>query len=118
MKRYTKDHEWVELDGDVVTVGITAHAAELLGDLVFIELPEVGATFDAEDDCAVVESVKAASDVYCPMAGEIVGVNNQILDAPEMLNDDWHTWMFKLRVDDTSQFESFMTEEEYEEICE
>ena len=114
--RYTKEHEWVKQDGDYVSVGITAHAAELLGDLVFIELPEVGKYYEADEDCAVVESVKAASDVYCPMAGTVVEVNEDILDTPETLNDDASVWMFKLEVEDTSLVESFMTEEEYNEF--
>ena len=87
--KYTKSHEWVRDEGDgTVTIGVTAHAAELLGDLVFVELPEEGAEFDAGDECAVVESVKAASDVYSPVGGDVVAANELLANAPETINDD------------------------------
>ncbi len=98
--KYAKSHEWVRLESDgTVTVGITDHAQELLGDMVFVELPEVGASLDAEQDCAVVESVKAASDVYAPIAGEVVAVNEALEDAPETVNQDPYNdgWLFRMK---------------------
>lgn len=98
--KYTKTHEWVRTEDDgTVTVGITDHAQDLLGDMVFVELPEVGAGLSAEQDCAVVESVKAASDVYAPVDGEVVAVNEQLQDAPELVNKDpfGEGWLFRLR---------------------
>ncbi|MGI9403994.1 MAG: glycine cleavage system protein GcvH, partial [Hyphomicrobium sp.] len=88
MLKFTEDHEWLKFEGDVVTVGITDHASEQLGDLVFVELPQVGAKLDKGDGAAVVESVKAASDVYAPLAGEIVEVNQAIIDDPSIVNGD------------------------------
>ncbi|WP_058557744.1 glycine cleavage system protein GcvH [Thiohalocapsa sp. ML1] len=98
---YTESHEWVRDNGDgTVTVGITDHAQEALGDLVFVELPEVGKSFAAKDACAVVESVKAASDIYAPVAGEVVAVNDALDDAPETLNADPYGegWIFQLKL--------------------
>ncbi|HID82654.1 MAG TPA: glycine cleavage system protein GcvH [Chromatiales bacterium] len=114
--RYTQSHEWVQVnDDDVITVGITDHAQELLGDLVFIELPSVGDEVAAEDACVVVESVKAASDVYAPVAGEVVAVNTELDDAPELVNTDPYGegWLFKLRVADTSAVESLLDADAY-----
>ncbi len=98
---YTESHEWVRDGGEIVTVGITDHAQHLLGDIVFVELPEVGMSVTAGGECAVVESVKAASDVYSPVTGEVVEVNETLLDAPEILNEDPYDggWMFKVRID-------------------
>jgi glycine cleavage system H protein len=101
--KYAKSHEWIRDEGDgVVTIGITDHAQELLGDLVFVELPEVGAAIEADGECGVVESVKAASDVYSPLAGEVVEVNESLGDAPETINQDPYGegWIFKLRLAD------------------
>lgn len=118
MKRYTEDHEWLEQDGEFVVVGITSHAADLLGDLVYIELPEVGSYFDAHSDCAIVESVKAASDVYCPIDGTIVQVNEALFDAPDSVNDDPdNTWLFKIEAMRIEDFDSFLTEEAYQDLC-
>ena len=100
--KYTKDHEWVRLEADGnVTVGITDHAQEQLGDLVFVELPQVGAKLTGGKDCAVVESVKAASDVYAPVGGEVVAANNKLADAPETINQDPYGegWMFRVKPD-------------------
>ncbi len=119
--RYTKTHEWVRDEGDgVVAVGVSDHAQELLGDLVFVELPEVGAELSAGEDCAVVESVKAASDVYCPVAGEVVEINEALVDAPETINSDPYDagWMFKLKVADQSEVEGLMDASAYTEHCE
>jgi glycine cleavage system H protein len=98
--RYTKSHEWVRTESDgTVTVGITDHAQELLGDLVFVETPEVGASLEAGGACAVVESVKAASDVYAPVGGEVVAVNEQLADSPELVNSDPYGegWLFRVK---------------------
>jgi glycine cleavage system H protein len=101
--RYTKSHEWVRSESDgTVTVGISDHAQELLGDLVFVETPEVGSTQEAGNACAVVESVKAASDVYAPVGGEVVAVNEQLADSPELVNTDPYGegWLFRLKPED------------------
>ena len=97
--KYTKSHEWVRVEGDgTITVGITDHAQELLGDLVFVELPEVGKEFDTEQEAAVVESVKAASDVYAPISGTVTAVNTSVSDSPEAVNQDaYAAWLFKMK---------------------
>ncbi len=103
--KYAKSHEWVRAEADgSLTVGITDHAQELLGDLVFVELPEVGADLEAGDECCVVESVKAASDVYAPVSGSVVAVNEAVVDSPELVNSDPYGegWLFKLSAGDTS----------------
>ncbi|MEO1331343.1 MAG: glycine cleavage system protein GcvH [Pseudomonadota bacterium] len=115
MLKFTEDHEWLKLDGDVATVGITEHAVTQLGDLVFVELPAVGATFDTGDEAATVESVKAASDVYAPLAGEIVEVNQAIVDEPAGVNADplGAGWFFKLKLSDPAAAEALMDEAAY-----
>lgn len=97
--RYTKSHEWVREEAGLLVVGITDHAQDLMGDMVFVDLPKVGVTLIAGKECAVVESVKAASDVYAPVAGEVVAINETLVDAPETLNRDPYTtgWLFKVR---------------------
>ncbi len=96
--KYSKSHEWVREEGDLVVVGITDHAQELLGDIVFVELPEVGSEIGAEGECGVIESVKAASDLYAPLAGEIVEVNEDLVDAPERINEaPYEAWILKLK---------------------
>ncbi len=115
--RYATSHEWVRNDGDgIVTVGITEHAQELLGDMVFVELPEVGESVSAGDDVAVAESVKAASDIYAPVSGEIVEVNEDLEDSPELVNSDAYGdgWMFKIKLDDASELEALLDAEGYE----
>ena len=98
MLKFTEEHEWLKIEGGVATVGITAHAAEQLGDLVFVELPDVGKTLAAEQEAAVVESVKAASDVYAPIAGTVTEVNTAVSDAPESVNEDaYAAWLFKMK---------------------
>ncbi len=117
--KYTKSHEWVRDEGDgTVTVGITDHAQEALGDLVFVELPEVGASLDAGSDCAVVESVKAASDVYSPLSGEVTAVNEALADAPETINGDafGDGWMFKLRLSEPDQLGGLLGAEAYAKV--
>jgi len=116
--KYTKSHEWVSVDGDVATVGITDHAQDLLGDMVFIELPDVGTTFSKGDDCAVVESVKAASDVYSPVSGEVVEVNEDLVDSPESVNNDsYAAWLFKVKLSDASEVGEMMDAATYSGIA-
>ena len=119
-KRFTKDHEWVVLDGDIATVGITDHAQEQLGELVFIELPELEREVAANEACAVVESVKAASDVYAPLAGKIAEINETIVEDPSIVNNDaeGEGWFFRMELDDSESFEELMDQEAYEEYLE
>ena len=119
--KYTTSHEWVRDDGDgVVTIGISDHAQELLGDLVFVELPEVGATLTAGSECAVVESVKAASDVYAPLTGEVTEVNEALADAPETINEDAYEagWIFRLKIETPAEMDDLMNAEAYTEHAE
>jgi glycine cleavage system H protein len=119
--RYSESHEWVSQEDDgVVKVGITDHAQAQLGDLVFVELPEEGATFGQGDACAVVESVKAASDIYCPVSGEIVAVNETLIDAPETVNNDPYNdgWLFSVRLDDPDELDTLMDAEAYKDHTE
>lgn len=118
--KYTSSHEWVRIeDDDLVTVGITDHAQALLGDMVFIETPEIGTSFAAEEACAVVESVKAASDVFCPLDGEVVETNANLADSPELVNDQPYAdgWIFQLKVSDVDILDEFMDAEAYEAHC-
>ncbi|MDO8296860.1 MAG: glycine cleavage system protein GcvH [Caulobacter sp.] len=114
--RFTKDHEWVALDGDIATVGITAYAAEQLGDVVFVEVPDVGKTLTQGDGMAVVESVKAASDVYAPVSGEVVEANGELGGAPETVNaaPEAGGWFAKIKVSDPAQVEALMDRAAYE----
>lgn len=115
--KYATSHEWVRNEGDgIVTVGITEHAQELLGDMVFVELPEVGESVSTGDDVAVAESVKAASDIYAPVSGEIVEVNEDLEDSPELVNSDafGDGWMFKIKLEDESELASLLDAEGYE----
>ena len=119
--RYLASHEWGRIDEDgILTVGISDHAQDLLGDIVFVELPDIGKTLEAEEESAIVESVKAASDVYSPLSGEVIEVNEKLLDEPEIVNGSPYEdgWFFKIRLDDGSEFENLMTEEEYTNSCE
>ena len=114
--RYLASHEWGRIDEEgILTVGISDHAQDLLGDIVFVELPDIGKTLEAEEESAIVESVKAASDVYSPLSGEVIEVNEKLLDEPEIVNGSPYEegWFFKIRLDDGSEFENLMTEEEY-----
>lgn len=114
--KYVASHEWLRLESDgTVTVGITEHAQELLGDIVFVELPEVGASLAAEDQAGVVESVKAASDVYAPIAGEVVEVNQALVDAPDMANSDPYGdgWFFKIKPANAADLDGLLSAEEY-----
>ena len=119
--RYLASHEWGRIDEEgILTVGISDHAQDLLGDIVFVELPDIGKTLEAEEESAIVESVKAASDVYSPLSGEVIEVNEKLLDEPEIVNDSPYEegWFFKIRLDGDSAFENLMTEEEYTNSCE
>ncbi len=108
--KYTESHEWVRLEADgTVTVGITEFAQDALGDIVFVELPKVGTTYTAGDDAAVVESVKAASDIYAPLSGEVVAVNEDVAGAPESINSDaYGAWLFKLKPSDASAIDGLL----------
>ena len=114
---YTKTHEWVRREGDVATVGITDHAQEELGDVVFIELPEEGASFDAGDSFGTIESVKAVSDLYAPVGGEVVEVNETLNDSPERVNEDPYGggWMIRLRISGEGEL---LSADEYERLLE
>ena len=113
--RYTKDHEWVRLDGDIATIGITAYAAEQLGDVVFVEVPEVGRKVKKGEGAAVVESVKAASDVYSPVSGEVIESNGALVDAPASVNEapEGSGWFAKLKVSDESEIDGLMDDAAY-----
>lgn len=117
---YTEDHEWISVDGDTGTVGITKYAAEQLGDVVFVEVPEAGASFGKGDDMAVVESVKAASDVYAPISGSVTAGNDALADAPETVNEDPEGagWFCKLKLSDPSQLNGLMDKAAYDAFCE
>lgn len=117
--KYASTHEWVRNEGDgIYTVGITEHAQDLLGDMVFVELPDVGANVAAGDDVAVAESVKAASDIYAPIAGEIVAINDELEDAPETVNNDPYGdgWLFKIKADDASEVDSLLDAAGYQAV--
>ena len=116
--KYTEDHEWLRIEGDLVVVGITAHAAEQLGDVVFVELPEVETMVAKGDEVVVIESVKAASDILAPVDGEIVEVNDKLAQTPGLVNDDplGAAWFFKLKVDDLSVLDDLMDEDEYNDL--
>jgi glycine cleavage system H protein len=113
--RYTKDHEWISFEGDVATVGITEYAQSQLGDVVYVELPELGKKLAKSGEAAVVESVKAASEVYAPVSGEVVEVNNALEAAPATVNEDAQGkgWFLKLKVDHPGEFDELMSEEQY-----
>ena len=114
--KFTKDHEWVSLDGDIATVGISKHAADALGDVVFVEVPEVGKTVAKGDSFAVVESVKAASDVYAPVSGEVVESNDALSTAPETVNaaPEGDGWFAKIKVSDASELDALMDQAAYD----
>ena len=117
--KYSKEHEWIKLEGDTATIGITKHATEMLGDIVFAELPEKGANVEKDGTAGVVESTKAASDVYTPISGEVVDINQNIVDDPAKINEDPEgaAWFFKLKIKDASELDSLMNKEEYEKFA-
>jgi glycine cleavage system H protein len=118
--KYTKDHEWVSIDGDVATVGITDYAQHALGDVVFVELPNEGENFNAHDAFGSVESVKAVSEIFTPVAGEIVEANEDLNDTPEVVNDDPYgdAWLIKIKMDNSGEANALLTAEEYSEFLE
>ena len=119
--RFLASQEWGRIDAEgVLTVGISEHAQDLLGDIVFVELPDLGKELDAEEESAIVESVKAASDVYSPLSGEVIEVNEKLFDEPEIVNSSplEEGWFFKIKLDDSQAFQNLMTEEEYNASCE
>ncbi len=118
--KYASSHEWARLEDDgSVTVGISDHAQEALGDVVFVELPDVGTTLAAGGDAGVVESVKAASDVYAPISGEVIAINEQLEDSPETVNSDPYTdgWFYRLQPSDVAELENLLSPEDYEVRC-
>ncbi len=116
--KFTEEHEWLRVEGDLVVVGITEHAAEQLGDVVFVELPELEAVVAKGDEVCVIESVKAASDILAPLDGEIVEVNQAIVDNPGLVNEDptGEAWFFKMKIDDLAALDDYMTEDEYKDF--
>jgi glycine cleavage system H protein len=117
---YTEDHEWIRVEGDTGTVGITAYAQGQLGDIVFVELPEVGKSLDAGDEAAVIDSVKAAAEVYAPVGGEVIEANDAIVEKPGLVNEDamGDGWFFKLKISDPTELEDLMDEEAYKTFVE
>ena len=118
-KKFSKKHEWVSLEGDIATVGITKHATEMLGDIVFVEVPDTGKSIEKEGQAAVVESNKAASDVYSPISGEVTEGNKAIADDPGSVNGDPEgaSWFFKLKIKDKGELDSLMSKDEYDKFC-
>ena len=117
--KFSKEHEWITLEGEIATVGITKHATEMLGDIVFAELPEKGKNVEKDGTAGVVESTKAASDVYTPISGEVVDINQSIVDDPAKINEDPEgaAWFFKLKVKDLSELDTLMNKEEYQKFA-
>ncbi len=118
-KKYSKQHEWLYVEGNIATVGITKHATELLGDIVFVELPEKGKNFEKEGQAGVVESTKAASDVYTPITGEITEINQSIVDDPASVNKDPEgaSWFFKIKIQNKSELDGLMNKADYEKFA-
>ena len=119
--KFLSSHEWARVESDAtITIGISDHAQDLLGDIVFVELPEVGQTLDAETDAAIVESVKAASDVYSPLSGEVMEVNSLLEDQPEIINSSPYEdgWFYKLTPSDLSELDNLLSPEDYSDVCE
>tara|TARA_B100000427_G_scaffold55901_1_gene43557 strand:+ start:1344 stop:1724 length:381 start_codon:yes stop_codon:yes gene_type:complete len=116
--KFSKEHEWIKLEGEIAIIGITKHASEMLGDIVFAELPEKGSNVVKDGTAGVVESTKAASDVYTPVSGEVVEINQSIVDDPSKINQDpeGQAWFFKLKIKDESEMDSLMSKEEYEKF--
>ena len=117
--KFSKEHEWLKVEGDVATIGITKHATEMLGDIVFVELPDIGASIEKDGIAGVVESTKAASDVYTPISGEVVENNQSIVDDPAKINSDPENeaWFFKLKIKDKSEMNSLMNKDDYDKFA-
>jgi|TARA_E500000331_G_scaffold133970_1_gene130980 glycine cleavage system H protein len=119
--KFLSSHEWARVESDgTITIGISDHAQDLLGDIVFVELPEIGQSVDAENDTAIVESVKAASDIYSPLSGEVIEVNSLLEDQPEIINSSPYEdgWFFKLAPSDLGELDNLLSPEDYSEVCE
>ena len=119
-RQYSKEHEWVKMEGDRGTVGITDYAQKQLGDVVYVELPDVGAKFAANEVFGTIESVKAVSELFSPVGGEVVEVNQSVVDSPEMVNKDPHgnSWLMVIKVDDTTELGKLLTASQYQELIE
>jgi len=117
--KFSKEHEWIKLDGDIATIGITKHATEMLGDIVFVELPEKGSSVKKDENAGVVESTKAASDVYTPVTGEVIECNQSIIDDPAKINSDPENqaWFFKLKIKDKLEMGTLMNKDEYDKFA-
>ena len=117
--KFSKEHEWIKMDGDIATIGITQHATEMLGDIVFVELPELGSNVEKDGNAGVVESTKAASDVYTPVSGEVVENNQAIVDDPGKINSDPENeaWFFKLKIKDKAELDTLMNKDEYDKFA-
>ena len=117
--KYSKEHEWIKLDGEEATIGITKHATEMLGDIVFVELPEKGSSVEKNGNAGVVESTKAASDVYTPVSGQVIECNQSIVDDPSKINSDPENqaWFFKLKIKDKSEMNNLMDKEQYDKFA-
>ena len=117
--KYSKEHEWIKLEGEIAVIGITKHATEMLGDIVFVELPEKGASVTKDGNAGVVESTKAASDIYTPISGEVIECNQSIVDDPSKINSDPENeaWFFKLKIKDAAEMDSLMNKEEYDKFA-
>ena len=117
--KFSKEHEWITVEGDVATIGITKHATEMLGDIVFAELPEKGSNVEKDGTAGVVESTKAASDVYTPVSGEVVDTNQDIVDDPSKINQDPEdsAWFFKLKIKDPSEMDTLMNKDDYDKFA-
>ena len=117
-KYFTKDHEWITVEGDTATIGITNYAQEQLGDVVFVDLPQIGDAFGAGDDASVIESVKAASDIYAPLTGEIVEINEALESNPSLINEDAEdtAWIFKMKMTDPAELDDTLDEDSYKEL--
>ena len=117
--KYSKEHEWIKLNGEEATIGITNHATEMLGDIVFAELPEKGSSVEKDGTAGVVESTKTASDIYTPVSGEVIDINQIIVDDPSKINEDpeGSAWFFKLKIKDKSEMDSLMNKEEYDKFA-
>ena len=119
--KFLSSHEWARVESDgTITIGISDHAQDLLGDIVFVELPEIGQSVDAENDTAIVESVKAASDIYSPLSGEVIEVNSLLEDQPEIINSSPYEngWFYKLTPSDLGELDNLLSPEDYSEVCE
>lgn len=117
--RYADSHEWVKVDGDIATIGISDYAQHALGNIVYVDLPEVGDEIEAGDDFGAVESVKAASDLICPVSGEVVEINEELEDTPEAINNDaFGTWIIKVRMSNPEEYDALLDAEAYAKLCE